>query len=72
MNQIEWNDPEDFPDELNKAHNNFSVDVLIYSKSTKEHTIGWFDFKNMKWQYLCKEAQKGWKWRYFNNELDKY
>lgn len=69
--KVEWNEPTDFPEELNKAHNNFTVDVLVYSKKTNEHTIGWFDFKEMKWHFLCREAQKNFKWRYLDDQVDK-
>lgn len=70
--EIDWTDSSEFPEELSPANNNFSVDVLIYNSQTDEHTVGWFDFKIMTWQFLCRESQKAFKWRYFINQIDKF
>lgn len=71
--EIEWNDPDEFPGVLNEAGKNFSCDVFVYCESTDENTIGWFDFTNMTWSFLCREPiGKNWKWRHLNNKIDKY
>lgn len=69
--QMQFNSSTDFPEVLNPAHNNLSVDVLIYSSKTDEHTVGWFDFNTMTWRFLCRESQTSFKWRYFNDKTDK-
>ena len=69
--EVQWFDPNEIPTERNEKQPIFSVDVLIYSESTKERTVGWFDFKEIKWSFLCRESQKKWKWRYFNDKIDK-
>lgn len=66
-----WTPSTEFPDELHHAENGMSVDVLAYSDKTEEHTIAWFDFKIMKWTFLCREAFGKFKWRYLNQEIDK-
>ena len=70
--KIEWNDQTEFPGELNKSQNGFSVDVLIYSEKTDEHTVGWYDFKTMTWRFLSNEEIKKFYWRYFIDKTDKY
>jgi hypothetical protein len=65
-----WNESTDFPEELSKAENGLSVDVLIYSISMDQHTVGWFDFVTMTWRFLCREPQDDFKWRYFNKKTD--
>lgn len=73
MNSDElWEPSTEFPCELSKAGNGFSVDVLVYSKKLDQHTIGWFDFKKMKWNFLCRESQGKFKWRYLNESIDKW
>lgn len=67
---IVWNNQKDFPEELNPAQNNFSVDVLIFNIRTNEHTIGWFDFNTMTWRFLSNESQSEFCWRYFENNID--
>lgn len=70
---IEWEENSDFPEELNQAQNNFSVDVLIYFECLDEHTIGWFDFKGWCWLFLSNQdySKRKFKWRYFQDEIDK-
>ena len=69
----QWNDPNEFPDELSPSGNSISVDVLVFNYKTQEHTIGWFDFDTHTWRFLCRETQsKTWKWRHFINSIDKY
>lgn len=71
--KIDWISPKEFPDVMNESGNGFSCDVFVYCKSTGENTIAWFDFNQMKWNFLCREPiGKNWKWRYFNNKIDKY
>ena len=72
MNKIEFIPSTEFPDELNNAQNRFSVDVLIYSQAKDEHTVGWFDFQEMKWEFLCREELSPFKWRYFTDEHDRF
>jgi len=67
-----WNDSKEFPDELSKANNNLSVDVLIYSKLDRIHTIGWYNFNLFSWHFLSNERiNKKFKWRYLDQEIDK-
>lgn len=70
-NMGEFNSSSDFPSEVSPAHNGLSVDVLIYSEKTGEHTVGWFSYKLMTWKFLCREPHQEFVWRYFNNEHDK-
>jgi hypothetical protein len=71
--KVEWNDPKEFPDVLSDAGNGFSCDVFIYCKSTNERTVGWFDYNQHKWNFLINGSiGKKWKWRYFNDKIDKY
>lgn len=67
-----WVKSTEFPDELSPTGRGLSVDVLIYSKQTDEHTVGWYDFNVMTWRFLCREAVGRFKWRYFETEIDKY
>ena len=70
--KIDWNDETDKPSNLNNAHNGFTVDVLVYAYEIDEHTIGWYDWNNHKWHFLCNEQHiDKFKWRYFINEIDK-
>lgn len=71
---INWNHPNEFPEELQAGKNRFSVDVLIFCPKSRERTIGWFDFKQMEWLFLCREVNfvDGWMWRYFTLELDAF
>lgn len=68
---VEWNESTEFPDELSKAENGFSVDVLVYSKKSDEHTVGWFNYNSMSWVFLCRQALGKFKWRYFDLKNDK-
>lgn len=68
---VEWFDQSEIPGELNES-SGFSIDVLIYSKAIKEHTVGFYDFKTTTWRFLCNEKIKTFKWRYFNDKIDKY
>lgn len=69
-NDIEFNKSTEFPGELSKAENGFSVDVLIFSVSMNQHTVGWFDWNAMTWRFLCREPQGDFEWRYFNKQTD--
>lgn len=70
---IEWNDPQDFPDVVSDAGNGFSIDVFVYCESTNEHTVGWYDYTKNVWNFLCREPiGKRWKWRYLNESIDKW
>lgn len=60
----------DIPDVMNPSGNGFSVDVLVYCDRTKENTVGWFDYKENKWSFLCREPVKEFRWRYFETEID--
>lgn len=68
--EIEWINQTEFPGELNGT-SGFSVDVLVYSKALNEHTIGFYDFKVMTWRFLLNEEFKSFKWRYFDDLIDK-
>lgn len=68
----QFNLSSDFPEVLSPANNGLSVDVLIYSEEKDQHTVGWFDFNKMTWRFLCREPQPIFKWRYFNDKIDKY
>lgn len=70
--EIEWFDPTDVPDEMNPQHKEFSVDVFIHCTTKDENTIGWFDYKENKWHFLCRESQGEFRWRYINPKIDKY
>lgn len=71
IQKVEWSNPDVFPDLI--GQNGFSVDVLIYSDKIDEHTIGWYEYKTGKWWFLCNEQSfEEFKWRYFNNQIDKY
>lgn len=73
MSDLEiWFKSADYPDELSKAQNGFSVDVLAYNKRTDENTIAWFDYNKMRWLFLSNEDFKPFKWRYINPETDKF
>ena len=61
----------DFPEELSKSQNGFSVDVLIYDIETTDHAIGWYDFEVMTWRFVSNEPHKKFVWRYLNNKIDK-
>lgn len=61
---------EHFPEELNFAQSRFSVDVLAWSEEKYQHTIAWYDFDSYKWQFLCREFQGSFVWRYIDNEID--
>lgn len=72
-NDMEWNDPDEFPEYFLPTNDRISIDVLIYCKFKGHHTIGWYNFNTMNWQFLCREVVVGkFKWRYFINEIDKY
>lgn len=70
--EISWINDKEFPDVIGN-NNRFSIDVLIYIPSLDEHTIGWYDFNEYKWCFLCNQKINGRKfmWRYFINEIDK-
>lgn len=68
--EIEWNDKSEFPGEL--GQNGFSVDVLVHDTRADEHTVGFYDFKIMTWRFLSNEEIKRFKWRYFQDEIDKF
>ena len=69
MDEIDWIDSTEFPDVLSAANNGNSVDVLIHNTVADEHTVGWFNFNQMRWLFLSNESIKKFKWRYF---IDKY
>lgn len=71
-NDDPWNESKEFPKVLSNANNGFSVDVLVYSKKSDEHTVGWFNFNKMTWNFLCRENVGKFKWRYFDENLDKW
>lgn len=71
-NDIIWNNETEIPDVLSKSNERFSIDILVYNPKTKEHTIGWFDYLEHKWLFLCREANKKFYWRYFIDKLDKH
>ena len=67
-----FNPSTEFPEELSRSQNGFSVDVLIYSKIERIHTIGWYNFNLFKWHFLTNEdVNKEFHWRYFEDEIDK-
>jgi hypothetical protein len=73
MVEIEWIESTEFPEVLSEAQNGFSVDVLVYCAKTGEHTIAWYNFNQMQWNFLCREVNfKNFKWRYFVDKLDRY
>lgn len=66
--QIEWYTPKDIPDEFSKAENGLTIDVLVYCISQKIHTIGWYNYNELKWYFLLNEhINKDFKWRYFTD-----
>lgn len=69
---VEWDNEKEFPEEISKSNPRFSVDVLVYNPKTKERTIGWFDYLDHKWCFLCREVNKKFFWRYFIDNIDKY
>lgn len=71
IDELDWTEHTEFPAELNEAGNGFSVDVLVYSSKTGEHTVGWFDFNKMSWRFLCRQAHGEFMWRHFNDKIDK-
>jgi len=67
-----FNPSTDFPEELSRSQNGFSVDVLVYSELERIHTIGWYNFNLFRWHFLTNEdVNKDFKWRYFEDEIDK-
>jgi hypothetical protein len=72
LENLDWIESTEFPEVLNPANNGLSVDVLVYCKKTDEHTIGWFNFNTMTWNFLCRESVGKFKWRYFQNNIDKW
>lgn len=70
-NSGEFNSSIDFPGEISPAHNGLSVDVLIYSEKTGEHTVGWYSYDLMTWKFLCREPHLDFEWRYFVDVIDK-
>jgi hypothetical protein len=67
-----FNPSTEFPEELSRSQRGFSVDVLIYSKIERIHTIGWYNFNLFKWHFLTNEdVNKKFYWRYFEDEIDK-
>jgi len=69
-----WNDPKIIPEEINKNSNGtHSIDVLCYFYDDDEHSIGWFNYIDLKWFFLCNQdySNQNFKWRYFQNEIDK-
>lgn len=69
--EIEWFGSELAPDHFNQAHNGLTVDVLVET-SSREHTIGWFDFNKHEWQFLCREVIGKFKWRYLSKKYDRW
>ena len=72
MDEIDWIDSTEFPEVLSAANNGNSVDVLIHNTVTDEHTVGWFNFNQMRWLFLSNESIKKFKWRYFIDKYDRY
>lgn len=70
--EITWSNEKEIPDILSKSNERFSTDVLVYNPKTKENTIGWFDYLEHQWCFLCREANKKFFWRYITDKLDKY
>ena len=68
----EFFDKTEIPDVLSDTQRGFSVDVLVYSPATDEHTVGWYNYNTDEWCFLCREAVKKFKWRYFNDKTDKW
>lgn len=70
---IEWYEATDLPDLVSKGESSISVDVLIHSPDADEHQIGWYNYKTMRWQFLCNEnVAHNFRWRYFTNKHDRY
>jgi hypothetical protein len=67
-----FNPSTEFPEELSRSQNGFSVDVLVYSELERIHSIGWYNFNLFKWHFLTNEnVEKEFQWRYFEDEIDK-
>lgn len=66
----DWTGQKTWPDQLREGSNSTSVDVLCYCPHLKEHTIGWFDFNQMRWAFLCREPFNSFEWRYFDPITD--
>jgi len=68
--KLDWSDQNDFPGQ--HGVNGFSIDVLIYCEDLDLHQIAFFEYKTMKWHFLCSEQHiVSFIWRYFNKKIDK-
>jgi len=70
MEEIGFYDSTEFPEEISKYSNGNSVDVLIFNTKTKERSVGWFNYNEMKWYFLLNENIETFKWRFFNDKYD--
>lgn len=69
---IEWFYPSETPTEKCHAIKIFSIDVLIFHPNQKLHSVGWYNFRDEKWEVLTHE--KDWQdfaWRFFQEDIDK-
>jgi len=67
-----FDDKNQYPSEINPNNGRFSVDVFIDIPCLDEHTIGWFDYLEMKWLFLSNQdySNTEFYWRYFNEKTD--
>ncbi len=52
---IEWFYPSEIPTEQSHDFKIFSIEVLIYFPIIKSHSIGWYNFRDEKWEILTHE-----------------
>ena len=69
---VDWHDATDFPDRLRDDRSGFSVDVLVWCPTADEHTVGWLDYNEIRWLFLCRQAiDEKFYWRYFDDKTDR-
>ena len=66
---IEWNDQNEIPTEINKDRN-LSADVLVYDLDSKTLCIGFYSYSNDVWRFPqingIENNPKNFNWAYFN------
>lgn len=68
-----WNDPKDFPSDVEENSTRYSVEVMVYSPAEKSHFKGYYDHKENIWRFVGQfRPMAGWKWRNYNDKTDRF
>jgi len=68
---IDFRNSTVFPERLRDDRSGFSVDVIIYCPKSDENTIGWYDYNELQWLFLCRQAiDETFIWRYPIDGID--